>query len=158
MTLPLPQIRPISDLRTDLNDVCAMARESQEPIFMTKNGKASLVVIDCEAYENQRQRDRYVQSLREAEIEARYHHGKPQPARRHDRAHLRAVGRLMRTPAFRPRAALDLESLVVYLGEVLRSPQAARDTYAAILDAFDRLCEMPTLGRSFLDDSLEAEA
>ncbi len=73
MTLPLPQIRPISDLRTDLNDVCAMARESQEPIFMTKNGKASLVVIDCEAYENQRQRDRYVQSLREAEIEARYH-------------------------------------------------------------------------------------
>ena len=39
----------------------------------------------------------------------------------------------MRTPAFRPRAALDLESLVVYL-------------------------EMPTLGRSFLDDSLEGEA
>lgn len=75
MALPLPQIRPISDLRTDLNDVCAMAHESQEPIFMTKNGKASLVVIDCEAYENQRQHDRYVQSLREAEIEARYHPG-----------------------------------------------------------------------------------
>ena len=72
MTLPLPQIRPISDLRTDLNDVCAMARESQEPIFMTKNGKASLVVIDCEAYENQRQHNHYVQKLREAEIEARY--------------------------------------------------------------------------------------
>lgn len=64
----------------------------------------------------------------------------------------------MRTPAFRPRAALDLESLVVYLGEVLRSPQAARDTYAAALDAVDRLCEMPTLGRPFLDDSLEGEA
>lgn len=73
MTMPLPQIRPISDLRTDLNDVCDMARETQEPIFMTKNGKASLVVIDCEAYENQQQHDRYVLKLREAEIEERYH-------------------------------------------------------------------------------------
>ena len=63
----------------------------------------------------------------------------------------------MRAPAFRPRAALDLESLVVYLGEVLRSPQAARDTYAAILDAVDRLCVMPTLGRPFFDDALERE-
>ena len=51
MPLPIPQIRPISDLRTNLNDVCELARESQQPIFMTKNGKASLVVIDCEAYE-----------------------------------------------------------------------------------------------------------
>lgn len=69
---PLPQIRPISDLRTDLNDVCDLARETREPIFMTKNGKASLVVIDCDAYEEQRQHDRYVLKLREAEIEARY--------------------------------------------------------------------------------------
>ena len=46
MPLPIPQIRPISDLRTNLNDVCELARESQQPIFMTKNGKASLVVID----------------------------------------------------------------------------------------------------------------
>ena len=30
------------------------------------------MVIDCEAYEAQRQHDRYVQKLREAEIEARY--------------------------------------------------------------------------------------
>ena len=63
----------------------------------------------------------------------------------------------MLTPAFRPRAAFDLESLVVYLGEVLGSPQAARETYAAIIDAVDRLCEMPTLGRPFFDDALERE-
>lgn len=72
MTPALPLIRPISDLRTDLNDVCLQAKESQEPIFMTKNGKASLVVIDCEAYENQRQHERIVQKIREAEIEAKY--------------------------------------------------------------------------------------
>ncbi len=72
MTAPLPLIRPISDLRTNLNEVCDLARESQEPVFMTKNGKASLVVIDCKAYEEQRQHERFVQKLREAEIEARY--------------------------------------------------------------------------------------
>lgn len=71
-SVPVPRILPISDLRTDLNSVCEVARESREPIFMTKNGKATLVVMDCEAYEEQRQRDRYVMKLREAEIEARY--------------------------------------------------------------------------------------
>lgn len=72
MPVPVPLIRPISDLRTNLNDVCDMAAQTQEPIYMTKNGKASLVVIDCEAYREQQEHDRYVQKLREAEIEARY--------------------------------------------------------------------------------------
>ena len=73
MAVPLPLIRPISDLRTDLNGIFEEARETQQPIFMTKNGKASLVLMDCDAYERQRQHDRYVLKLREAEIEARYH-------------------------------------------------------------------------------------
>lgn len=72
MTATLPLIRPISDLRTDLNDVCAQAQETRQPIFMTKNGKASLVVIDSAAYEEERQRERYAHKLREAEIEERY--------------------------------------------------------------------------------------
>ena len=72
MPAAVPLIRPIIDLRTDLNDVCAQAQETQQPIFMTKNGKASLVVIDCVAYEEQRQHERYVQKLREAEIEEKY--------------------------------------------------------------------------------------
>lgn len=73
MAMPLPALRPISDLRTDLNGVCEEASELQQPIFMTKNGKATLVVMDCGAYERQRQHDRYVLKLREAEIEAQYH-------------------------------------------------------------------------------------
>ncbi len=72
LTQPVPLIRPISDLRTNLNDVCAVARESRAPIFMTKNGAPSLVVMDSAAYEEQRMHDRYVLKLREAEIEARY--------------------------------------------------------------------------------------
>lgn len=73
MAMPIPAIRPVSDLRTDLNGVCDQARETQQPIIMTKNGKASLVIMDCDAYERQRQHDRYVLKLREAEIEAQYH-------------------------------------------------------------------------------------
>ena len=72
MPATVPIIRPISDLRTDLNSICSLAAESREPIFMTKNGKASLVVIDCQAWEDAQQHERMVQKLREAEIEAKY--------------------------------------------------------------------------------------
>ncbi len=68
----LPAIRPISDLRTDLNSVCDEAHSTHEPIFLTKNGKTTLVVMDSEAYENQRLHSRFVLKLREAEIEKKY--------------------------------------------------------------------------------------
>lgn len=72
MPAAIPLIRPISDLRSNLNDVCDMARETREPLFMTKNGKPSLVVFDSDAYEERLAHERYVAKLREAEIEARY--------------------------------------------------------------------------------------
>lgn len=71
-TVQMPQILPISDLRTNLNAVCDIAEETGQPIFMTKNGKAKLVVYDSEAYEEMIQGQRFAQKLREAEIEARY--------------------------------------------------------------------------------------
>ena len=68
----MPQILPISDLRTNLNAVCDIAEETGQPIYMTKNGKAKLVVFDSAAFEELMQNQRYAQKLREAEIEARY--------------------------------------------------------------------------------------
>ena len=68
----IPQILPISDLRTNLNVVCDIAEETGQPIYMTKNGKAKLVVFDSAAFEELMQNQRYAQKLREAEIEARY--------------------------------------------------------------------------------------
>lgn len=68
----VPQIRPISDLRTNLSEVCEQAHESQAPIFMTRNGSPSLVVMDSEAYNSQLNHDRTYLKLKEAEIEARY--------------------------------------------------------------------------------------
>lgn len=72
MTASLPQIRPISDLRTRLNEIESLARETREPIIMTKNGTASLVVIDSETYDEHLQHERAVRKLREAEIEEKY--------------------------------------------------------------------------------------
>ncbi len=72
LAMALPQTRPISDFRTDLNGICDQAAQSHAPIFMTKNGRTALVVMDCDTYEAQRQHERYVLKLREAEIEAKY--------------------------------------------------------------------------------------
>lgn len=69
---PLPIIRPITDLRTQLNDVCSQATEAQEPIIFTKNGVASYVLMDSGAYEAAERRNRFYLALREAEIEERY--------------------------------------------------------------------------------------
>lgn len=68
----VPQILPISDLRTNLNTVCDIAEETGQPVYMTKNGKAKLVVFDSAAYEEMLQQQRYALKLREAEIEAHY--------------------------------------------------------------------------------------
>lgn len=60
----------------------------------------------------------------------------------------------MREPAYRPRAALDLESMVIYVGEVCRNPQSARHIYESIMAAVRDLCAMPTMGRPFVGESL----
>lgn len=68
----IPLIRPITDLRTQFNDVCAQATTTQEPIILTKNGVPAYVLEDCAAYETQAQHNRMYLALREAEIEERY--------------------------------------------------------------------------------------
>lgn len=58
--------------RTDLNDVCAQAAELREPIVFTKNGTPAVVLMDAEAFEADRQRERISRAVREAEIEEKY--------------------------------------------------------------------------------------
>lgn len=74
MPLPaaIPETRPISDLRTHLPEIEQMARETGEPIVLTRNGAPALMVIDCQAYNQAVQRERHIRKLREAEIEAKY--------------------------------------------------------------------------------------
>ncbi len=68
----IPLIRPITDLRTKLNDVCEQATMAQEPVILTKNGVPAYVLMDASSYEAAEHRARVRNALREAEIEERY--------------------------------------------------------------------------------------
>ena len=73
----LPHVRPVSELRTHLPEIEQLAQETGEPIILTKNGAAKLVVMDNDAFNEHLQHERAVRKLREAEIEARYTKEKP---------------------------------------------------------------------------------
>ena len=60
----------------------------------------------------------------------------------------------MREVVYRPRAALDIESAVIYVAEVLGNPQVARRIYNALMEGVSRLSDMPTLGKAFGDVAL----
>ena len=46
----MPIIKPISDLRNKANEISNLAHESDEPIFITKNGEGDLVVMSMAQY------------------------------------------------------------------------------------------------------------
>ena len=46
----MPLIKPISDLRNKANDISRLAHQSDEPIFITKNGNGDMVVMSLAHY------------------------------------------------------------------------------------------------------------
>ena len=46
----MPIIKPISDLRNKSNEISKLANDSNEPIFITKNGEGDLVVMSMNYY------------------------------------------------------------------------------------------------------------
>lgn len=65
----MPNIRPISDLRNNANEISDYCHSTREPIFITKNGVGDMVVMSVETYERQQaQLDLYTK-LAEAEEE-----------------------------------------------------------------------------------------
>jgi len=46
----MPIIKPISDLRNKSNEISELAHNSNEPIFITKNGEGDLVVMSMAYY------------------------------------------------------------------------------------------------------------
>ncbi len=67
----MPIIIPSTDLRNNFAQVERVAKDSKEPIYLTKNGRGSLVVMDIdafEAYHAKRAYQQYVEkSLADAE-------------------------------------------------------------------------------------------
>jgi len=65
----MPNIRPISDLRNNSNEISEFCRTTREPVFITKNGVGDMVVLSIEMYERQQaQLDLYAK-LAESEAE-----------------------------------------------------------------------------------------
>ena len=65
----MPNIRPISDLRNNSNEISEFCRSTREPVFITKNGVGDMVIMSIDMYEHQQaQLDLYAK-LAEAEAE-----------------------------------------------------------------------------------------
>lgn len=46
----MTQIRPVSDLRNKFSEIETLVAERQAPVFLTKNGYGSMVVLSLDAY------------------------------------------------------------------------------------------------------------
>ena len=66
----IPKIRPISDLRNKFSDISKLVQESREPVFFTKNGYGTMVVMSMEAYEHNLFESEVYLKLKEAEYQA----------------------------------------------------------------------------------------
>ena len=66
----MPDIRPVSDLRNHFTEITKDVQASKEPVFLTKNGVGSIVVMSMECYENGRYESEVYDKLRDAEIQA----------------------------------------------------------------------------------------
>ena len=47
----MPIIKPASALRNDYPDITRLARESRQPVFLTKNGSGDMVLLTMEDYD-----------------------------------------------------------------------------------------------------------
>ncbi len=65
----MPNIRPISDLRNNANEISEFCRREREPVFITKNGAGDMVIMSIETYERQQALIELYAKLSEVEAE-----------------------------------------------------------------------------------------
>ena len=63
-------IRPVSDLRNNFAEISRDVHETQQPVFLAKNGFGDMVVMSMDAYENLQFDSEVYFKLKEAEREA----------------------------------------------------------------------------------------
>lgn len=68
---PMPNIRPISDLRNNFNLISDICHKEHEPVFITKNGFGDMVVMSHSLYEEQQALLELYEKLAVAEEENR---------------------------------------------------------------------------------------
>ena len=47
----MPNIRPISELRNNANEISDFCRQTREPVYITRNGSGDMVLLNIEEYE-----------------------------------------------------------------------------------------------------------
>ena len=72
----MPEIIPIRDLK-NTNVISQRCHESQEPIFVTKNGYGDMVIMSMEAYERQQVMNEVYAKLATAEAQHEVGMGRP---------------------------------------------------------------------------------
>ena len=65
----MTQIRPISDLRNKFSEIETLVAEMQTPVFLTKNGYGSMVVMSIDMYD--RLTNNIEAKLDEADLQAK---------------------------------------------------------------------------------------
>ena len=68
----MPRIIPMKDLR-NTNEMMDMCKESNDPIFVTKNGYGELVVMSMEAYESLRRSNEIDKAITQYESDIANH-------------------------------------------------------------------------------------
>jgi prevent-host-death family protein len=66
----IPNIRPVSDLRNNFSEISRQVHATNEPVYLTKNGRGDMVVMSMDAYEQDQFETEIYLKLKEAEIEA----------------------------------------------------------------------------------------
>ena len=65
----MTQIRPVSDLRNKFSEIETLVAEKQTPVFLTKNGYGSMVVMSIDMYD--RLTNNIETKLDEADLQAK---------------------------------------------------------------------------------------
>ena len=117
-------IRPSSDLRNKYNEISEFCNKYDEPVFITKNGTGDLVVLSNEAYE------RLI--------------GKYELKRK------KCLMKLIRSLVLKNynviielTAQRDLQSILHYIKNILKAPEAANRIYIKIKNEILMLNQMP---------------
>ena len=62
-------IKPSATIRQNYNEISNLCKETQEPVFLTKNGEGDLVVMDVSAFDQRENQLALREKLLEIEIQ-----------------------------------------------------------------------------------------